>query len=215
MLLMTEFLQDTTQAMTEEVNGKKEWFIEGVMLQYDAVNKNGRNYKKSILEREVALYNENYIKTNRAIGELNHPKTFSVNPERASHLITELNDNSGAYVGKAKVLNTPMGNIVKGLLEGGVQIGVSSRGVGSTKNVKGINEVQDDFKMSCIDVVAAPSAPKAFVNGIMEGVEYFVDHGIVREAEIEEIQKRVHGTKMKNLAEENVRIFMEVMNKLV
>lgn len=215
MFLMHEDLRNTTEVLQEEVNGKKKWFIEGVYMQSNVKNRNGRIYPKAILEREVVSYNKNFIATNRAAGELNHPKSFAINPERISHRVLKLEEHGDNFEGKSMILNTPMGNIVNGLLEGGMQIGVSSRGIGSTKDVGSINEVQKDYKFSCPDIVSSPSAPDAFVNGIMEGIEYFFKDGILCEREIEMIKTSVHNTPLKDMSENNARIFMAVMNKLL
>ena len=212
---MTETLINTTESLQEEVNGKKEWFIEGVFMQSNVKNRNGRIYPKAILEREVDAYNTNFIQTNRAVGELNHPKSFAINPREISHKVLSLQEHGDNFEGKAMIINTPMGNIVKGLLEAKIQIGVSSRGIGSTKDRGNINEVQSDYKFACPDIVSSPSAPDAFVNGIMEGVEYFFEDGILHEREIEEIKKSVHQTSLKDMSENNARIFMTVMNKLL
>lgn len=215
MFLMHEDLTDTTEVLQEEVNGKKMWFIEGIYMQSNLKNRNGRIYPKSILEREVDSYNVNFISKNRAGGELNHPKSFAINPERISHRVLKLEEHGDNFEGKSMILNTPMGNIVNGLLEGGMQIGVSSRGIGSTKDIGSINEVQQDYKFSCPDIVSSPSAPDAFVNGIMEGVEYFFEDGILCDREIDFIKTSVHNTPLKNMSENNAKIFMAVMNKLL
>jgi len=196
MFLMTETLTNTTESLQEEINGKKEWFIEGVFMQSNVKNRNGRIYPKAILEREVNSYNTDFIQTNRAVGELNHPKSFAINPREISHKVLSLQEHGDNFEGKAMIINTPMGNIVKGLLEANIQIGVSSRGIGSTKDIGSINEVQKDYKFSCPDIVSSPSAPDAFVNGIMEGVEYFYDDGILCEREIEIIKTSVHNTPL-------------------
>lgn len=167
MILMTETVKGVN-ILHEEVNGKKELFIEGVFLESERKNRNGRIYPKAIMEREVNKYRNDYINTNRALGELEHPKSATVNPDRVSHLIVGLTEDGDSYRGKAKILDTPCGNIVRGIVEGGAQIGVSSRGLGSVKMKNGINEVQNDFDLCTIDAVLNPSAIDAFVNGIME-----------------------------------------------
>jgi len=167
MFLITETINDIGY-ITEEVNGKKELFIEGVFLESERKNRNGRIYPSGILEREVDKYRTEYIDTRRALGELEHPERATIMSERVSHLITELNREGNNYRGKAKVLDTPMGNIIRGILEGGAQIGVSSRGMGSTKSVNGINEVQSDYELCTIDAVLNPSAIDAYTEMVYE-----------------------------------------------
>jgi hypothetical protein len=160
----------------KEDKENKDVYIEGIFMQAELANRNGRIYPAKILQTEVNRYAEQYVKQNRALGELNHPESPVVDPAKASHLITDLYQDGNNFKGKAKILDTPMGNVVEGLLRGGVQLGVSSRGMGSIKTLEnGINEVQDDFKLSTVDIVHDPSAPDAFVNGIMEGVEWVYD----------------------------------------
>lgn len=192
MQLITEISADVkTSEVLDEATGKKDFFIEGIFLQSEQKNRNGRIYPKKILSREVGRYMKEYVDTKRALGELNHPATPQVNPERASHLIVALKEDGNNFVGKAKILNTPMGNIVRGLLEGGVQIGVSSRGLGTLKESNGVKVVQEDFYMSTIDIVSDPSAPDAFVNGIMEGVEWIYENGILSQKAIEDIKEEI------------------------
>lgn len=216
MKLITEYISDTQAVLEESTSGQKNWFFEGVFMQSEVKNRNGRVYPKRILEVEVDRYNREYVLTKRAIGELNHPRSPIVDPERASHLITEIKQNGNDFVGRAKVLNTPMGNIVKGLLESGVNIGVSSRGMGSLKENGGVMEVQDDFRLACIDVVADPSAPSAFVNGILEGVEWAWSNGnFVQEKIIEEIVTDIHSMKdAKTLAETEIKAFTKFMDAI-
>ena len=213
MQLITEYLDNTTQVLIEEgKDGKKDLFIEGVFMQAEQKNRNGRIYPQSILESQVQKYVSEYVKTNRAIGELNHPQSPTVNPERASHLITNLRTEGANFVGKAKILDTPMGNIVRGLVEGGVQMGVSSRGLGTVKaNNRGINEVQSDFKLVCVDVVADPSAPDAFVNGIMEGHNWVWENGILREEDVAKVYKQVLRTPKGALDEVKLSAFAELL----
>jgi len=211
MLLITEQLLGTTNTTIEEdTTGKKNLYIEGIFMQAEQKNRNGRIYPKSILEAQVHRYNESHVKTSRALGELNHPKSPSVNPENASHRITELHTKGDNFVGKALILNTPKGNIVRGLLEGGTSIGVSSRGLGSVKtNKQGINEVQNDFRLITVDIVADPSAPDAFVNGIMEGKEWVWEGGHA-EQKIEAIRKKIIRTPARRLEEAKIKAFGEL-----
>ena len=169
MLLITE-VNDNVNLITEEVDGEKQYHIDGVFMQAEQKNRNGRVYPSRTLMNEVQRYNNEYVKTSRAMGELGHPEGPQLNLERVSHLIKELRIDGDNVYGKAKILDTPYGKIVKDLIKEGVKIGVSSRGMGSLKqNDKGINEVQDDFTLSAVDIVADPSAPDAYVQGIMEG----------------------------------------------
>lgn len=167
-------------------DGSKDLFIEGIFLQAEKKNRNGRVYPIGVLKPVVERYVDTYVKSSRAMGELNHPSSPSVNPERASHLITELKQNGNDFYGKAKILNTPIGNIVKGLIEGGVNLGVSSRGLGTLKegtdNYRGSKVVQNDYYMVTVDIVSDPSAPDAFVNGVFESIDYMIENGHIKEA---------------------------------
>jgi len=158
----------------DESTGKKNYFIEGIFLQAEQKNRNERIYPTAILEREVERFTNDYINNKRSLGELNHPKEPSVNPERACHLIESLTKQGDNWIGRSKVLSTPVGNIVKGLLDDGVQLGVSSRGLGTLREENGTKYVNEDFYMSTIDVVSDPSAPEAWVNGIFEGKEFYM-----------------------------------------
>lgn len=176
MKLITEVYTEDCEVLTESTeNGKKNYFIEGIFMQGDVKNRNGRIYPSTILESEMKRYDTDYIKTSRALGELNHPEGPQINADRVSHLITSMKREGNDFVGRAKILGTPMGNIVKTFIDEGVKIGVSTRGLGSVKSVGGIMEVQNDFHLATVDIVTDPSAPKAFVNGIMENVEYYYD----------------------------------------
>jgi hypothetical protein len=177
MRLITEVLSEDCQVLTESSeDGKKSYYIEGIFMQGDIKNRNGRVYPSKILESEMKRYNTDYIKTSRALGELGHPDGPAINGDRVSHLITSMYREGNDFYGKAKILGTPMGQIVKTFIDEGVKIGVSTRGLGSVKQgVDGIMEVQNDFHLATVDIVTDPSAPKAFVNGIMENVEYYYD----------------------------------------
>ena len=184
MKLITEMIEDV-QYLEEKVGDKKNLYIEGVFLQAEQKNRNGRVYPQQILEREVKRYNEKYIDQNRAFGELGHPQGPTVNLDRASHMITELKADGSNFVGKAKIMDTPMGKIVKSIMNEGAQLGVSSRGMGSLKEKNGVNEVQDDYYLAtAADIVADPSAPGCFVQGIMEGKDWAWDNGALKESEI-------------------------------
>ena len=162
-------------SITEGKNGKKETYIEGIFMQAEGKNRNGRVYTREVLTSAVDRYNNEQVMTGRAVGELNHPEGPSINLDKVSHRITELKWDGNNVIGKALILDTPMGQIVKGLVEGGVQLGVSSRGMGSLEKRAGVNYVKDDFMLSTVDIVQDPSAPNAFVNGIMEGVDWTMD----------------------------------------
>jgi hypothetical protein len=184
MKLITEQIENI-EVITEEKNGKKSLYISGPFLQAEVTNRNGRCYPFPILEREVVKYSKNYIQQGRALGELGHPDGPTVNLDRASHMITSLKAEGTNFVGKAKILDTPMGNIAKSLLDEGVKLGVSSRGVGSLVERNGVKYVGDDFMLStAADIVADPSAPDAFVQGIMEGKEWVWNNGILAEKTI-------------------------------
>lgn len=212
MLLITEYLPNTTEIRLEDNGSGKNMYIEGVFMQDTITNRNHRRYPKDVMTGAVSKYMEEKVATNRALGELNHPNSPTVDPERASHRIVDIQEDGNDWVGKALVLNTPMGNLVRGLIEGGTSIGVSSRGLGSVKPVEdNITEVQADFGVAAVDVVYDPSAPSAFVNGIMEGVEYFMEDGILRPHMVEKIKREVHKTPSAALPRTMDQIFREVM----
>jgi hypothetical protein len=177
MKLITEVFNEDCEVLTEaSENGKKNYYIEGIFMQGDIKNRNGRVYPSPILEKEMNRYNDQFIKTKRALGELGHPNGPQINGDRVSHLIVEMKRDGSNFVGKAKILGTPMGEIVKTFIDEGVKVGVSTRGLGSVKQTKeGIMEVQDDFHLATVDVVTDPSGPNCFVNGIMENTEYYYD----------------------------------------
>ena len=177
MKLITEVTEEA-QVTTElnEETGKKSYFIEGIFMQGDLKNRNGRIYPSSVLQKEMNRYQKDFIETKRALGELGHPEGPTINGDRVSHLITEMKQDGSNFLGKAKILGTPMGAIVKEFMDEGVKIGVSTRGLGSVKPTKeGIMEVQDDFHLATVDIVTDPSGPNCFVNGIMENTEYYYD----------------------------------------
>lgn len=202
--------------IVEEKEGKKNFFIEGTFMVAEQGNKNKRIYKADILEREVQRYNKEYIKENRAFGELGHPQGPTINLERVSHLITNLVREGNNFVGKAKIMDTPYGNIVKNLMQEGATLGVSSRGMGSLKmNSEGLNEVQDDFYLAtAADIVADPSAPGAFVRGIMEGVEWVWDNGVLKPQQLEEMKNTIQKTSKRNLEEAKIKVFKQFINSL-
>jgi|TARA_B110000211_G_C13866936_1_gene459102 hypothetical protein len=190
MKLITEYNESNVNCLIEKKeDGTKKFYIEGVFAQSEAKNRNGRIYPKKIMENAVAKYVDTQVSQNRAVGELNHPEGPTVNLDKVSHLITDLHWEGNDVVGKASILDTPMGQIVKGLLEGGVNLGVSTRGMGSLVERSGAMYVKDDFTLSTIDIVQDPSAPNAFVNGIMEGVEWNWSNGVLIPQEICEEQE--------------------------
>ena len=193
MKLISEEAIDVNFVTEEDENKKKNYFIEGIFMQSEMKNRNGRVYPKAILQKEVKRYTEKFINTKRAFGELGHPDGPTVNLERVSHMITELVEDGANFVGRAKIMDTPYGKIVKNLIDEGAKLGVSSRGMGSLKPVQdGLQEVQSDFYLAtAADIVADPSAPDAFVSGIMEGKEWVWDNGLLKEKEIVEYQKQI------------------------
>ena len=183
---------ESVEFLVENRNGKKSMYIEGVFLQGKIKNRNGRMYPMETLRKEVYRYNENHIQSGRALGELGHPEGPTVNLDRVSHMITSLKQDGDNFIGEAKIMGTPMGEIVKNLMDEGATLGVSSRGMGSLDQRGGTNYVRDDFKLATAgDIVADPSAPSAFVEGIMEGKEWVWDHGSLVEAHIAEAKKRI------------------------
>ena len=215
MKLITETLESDISVVTEsKQNGKKDFFIEGIFMMADSKNRNGRIYETKVLQPAVEKYIEEQVKTGRAVGELNHPEGPTINLDKVSHLITKLEWNDSNVIGKAKILDTPMGQIVKGLLEGGVKLGVSSRGMGSLEQREGVNYVKDDFQLATVDIVQDPSAPSAFVDGIMEGVEWIWENGVYKPQEIEKIETEIKRTPKAQLAEAQVRVFQHFLSKL-
>ena len=214
MRLITENIEDI-QILTEEKDGKKHLYIEGVFLQSEIKNRNGRIYPFSVLEKEVNRYNEEYIKTGRALGELGHPDGPTVNLDRVSHRITSLKAEGTNFMGKARILDTPMGNIAKSLLGEGVKLGVSSRGMGSIDRQESASYVMDDFMLAtAADIVADPSAPDAFVNGIMEGKEWVWDNGILKEQQVAEIKTEIDNSSRIALEEATLKAFERFLSAL-
>ena len=214
MKLISETVEEV-KYITEEKNGVKNLYIQGPFLVAEKQNKNKRMYTVETLQREVNRYNEEYIKNNRAFGELGHPENPSINLDRVSHLITSLKQEGNVWVGKAKILETPMGKIAKSLMEGGASLGVSSRGMGSLKEVNGVNVVQDDYYLAtAADIVADPSAPGAFVQGIMEGKEWVWDNGMVKEVNVVEMYEEIKMAKQKQIEEVSLKIFENFLSKL-
>jgi len=212
-LIAEEIVQ--VEFLSEEKNGKKSHFIEGVFLQSEIKNKNGRVYPQGVLAREVAKYDEHHIQKGRALGELGHPEGPSINLDRVSHKIESLREDGNNFIGRAKILETPMGNIAKSLLDEGVRLGVSSRGMGSLKEKDGVNFVADDFMLAtAADIVADPSAPDAFVDGIMEGKEWVWDNGILKESAVAQIKQEIDQATLINIQERKVSAFSKFLKSL-
>ena len=214
MKLISEQIEEVN-FISESIDGKKNYFIEGIFLQGEIKNRNGRMYPMSVLDGEVAKYSEGYIKTDRALGELGHPDGPNLNLDRVSHKIQSLNKEGTNYVGRAKILSTPMGQIAKNLLDEGIKLGVSSRGMGSIKKESNCSVVCDDFMLAtAADIVADPSAPDAFVDGIMEGKEWVWDNGILKESAIAKIKVSIDEATIINLQERKVSAFMSFLQSL-
>lgn len=209
-------LNESVEFVVEEKLGKgKEYFIKGVFLQSNLKNRNGRVYPKEVLQKEVKRYNEQYVQKNRAFGELGHPDSPTINLDRVSHMIKELYEDGDNFIGKAKIMDTPYGKIVKNLLDEGATIGVSSRGMGTITSKGGVSEVSNDFVLAtAADIVADPSAPDAFVEGIMEGKEWaFVDGRFV-EKDLREMQNAIRKTSARNLQESKIKAFQYFLQKI-
>ncbi len=214
MKLITE-VTENIEYITEESNGKKTLFISGPFMMAEVKNKNGRMYPKEVLFNEVKRYNEQYVDKNRAFGELGHPDGPGINLERVSHMITELKEDGDNVMGKAKIMDTPYGQIVKNLIDNGAQLGVSSRGMGSLEEKNGVKIVKDDFYLAtAADIVADPSAPEAFVQGIMEGKDWVWDSGVLKEKTISEIKKEIVTSSSNELENKKIKAFSSFLSKL-
>ena len=208
-------IYETVNYLTEDKDGKKSLFIEGPFLVAEKKNKNGRLYEYNTMRKEVHRYTEEYINKNRAFGELGHPDSPTINLDRVSHMIVGLREDGTQWIGKAKILETPMGSIARQLIEGGAQLGVSSRGMGSLKNVNGVNVVQPDFYLAtAADIVADPSAPGAFVQGIMEGKEWMLVNGVWTEVEHAQAIREIKTATRAEIEAVSLRIFENFMKKL-
>lgn len=215
MKLIAEYTEQNIECLVEaNADGTKAYTIEGVFAQAEQKNRNGRIYPKSIMEAAVGKYYNEQVKTKRAVGELNHPDGPTVNLDKVSHLITDLKLEGDNVVGKATILDTPMGQIVKGLLEGGVQLGVSTRGMGSLEKRGNAMYVKDDFMLNTVDIVQDPSAPGAFVNGIMEGVDWIWNNGIIEAQEIEKMETEIKAAPRTDLYETQTREFKNFLSLL-
>jgi hypothetical protein len=208
-------ITESVQYLTEEKDGKKSLFIEGPFLVAERQNKNKRLYEYNTLKKEVDRYTQEYINKNRAFGELGHPDSPTINLDRVSHMVTGLREDGTQWVGKAKILDTPMGNIARNLIEGGAMLGVSSRGMGSLKMVNGVNVVQPDFYLAtAADIVADPSAPGAFVQGIMEGKEWMLVEGKWTEVHLQEAKTEIRKASRKQIEQVSLQIFENFIKKL-
>lgn len=213
MKLITEH-NENIKFLTEGEKGDKKYIIEGIFMQAEQKNRNGRIYPKNVLESAVDRYVKEYVSKGRAVGELNHPEGPAINLDKVSHRITELRWDKNDVYGKALILNTPMGNIAKGLLEGGCQLGVSSRGMGSVSQTEGTSKVNDDFILATVDIVQDPSAPSAFVNGIMEGVEYFYKGNEIVAVAAEHAVEKIKKLSKKKLVEQQAKIFKDFLTEI-
>jgi hypothetical protein len=214
MKLMSEFNDVGFEVLTEEKDGKKKYVIEGVFAQADKKNRNGRVYPKVVMEKAVGKYVADQVSKGRAVGELNHPAGPTVNLDKVSHKIENLEFKGSDVMGKATILDTPMGKIVEGLLDGGVQLGVSTRGMGSLQQQGGVMTVKEDFLLNAVDIVQDPSAPSAFVNGVMEGVDWVWNNGIIEAQTIEKIETEIKKAPRADLYETQVREFKNFLSLL-
>jgi len=214
MKLIAEYTDNELEVLTEEKNGKKSYAIEGIFMQAESKNRNGRIYPRPVMEKAVDRYNQEQVVPGRAVGELNHPEGPTVNLDKVSHKIESLNWQGNDVVGKATILATPMGEVVKGLLDGGVKLGVSTRGMGSLMRTNDAMVVKDDFLLNAVDIVQDPSAPSAFVNGIMEGVEWVWNNGIIEARTIEKMETEIKKAPRADLYETQVREFKNFLSLL-
>ena len=215
MKLIAEFTENHLEVLTEENDkGEKTYAIEGIFMQAETKNRNGRIYPKDVMVKAVNKYDDEQVSKGRAVGELNHPEGPTVNLDKVSHKIESLHWEGNDVMGKATILETPMGKIVKGLLDGGVNLGVSTRGMGSLKNGNDAMVVQPDFMLNAVDIVQDPSAPSAFVNGVMEGVEWVWNNGIIEAQTIEQMETEIKKTPRSDLYETQVREFKNFLSLL-
>ena len=216
MKLITETTENIEVLTEARENGSgKDYKIRGIFLQGDIKNRNGRIYPVDVLSKEVGRYNKEFVEKKRAFGELGHPDGPTVNLERVSHMITSLKSEGRNFIGEAKIMDTPYGKIVKNLIDEGAQLGVSSRGMGSMKQVNGKNVINNDFYLAtAADIVADPSAPDAFVEGIMEGKEWVWDNGVLKSMEIEKYKQVIESTQRRELAEVKARVFKDFLSKV-
>ena len=212
MKFIREYVENINPVIVEnKESGDKDYFLEGIFLQGNKENKNNRKYPVATLEKAVNEFNKDYVNKKRGFGELGHPNGPQINLERVSHMITEIKKDGNNFIGRAKVMDTPYGNIVKNFIKEGCMLGVSSRGLGSVNDK---NMVQDDYKLATVDIVADPSAPDAFVEGIMENHEWYVEDGIYKVREMEEIQNEINETSKYELQEKKIELFEKFINRL-
>lgn len=215
MKLITEFVDSGIGYLTEGSGNEKKFFVEGIFMQANKVNRNGRSYSKKVLEPAVTKYVTEQVKTGRAVGELNHPSGPTINLDKVSHRITELSWDGDNVRGKALVLDTPMGKIVKNLIEGGVQLGVSSRGMGTLERQQGgFMSVKSDYALCTVDIVQDPSASEAFVNGILENTEWYYDNGILTARQIENYKTEIHRASSRQLTEAQEKVWRDFLSTL-
>jgi|TARA_R110000868_G_scaffold134874_4_gene347166 hypothetical protein len=214
MKLITETVEDVESIVESNEAGAKTYKIRGVMMESDTQNRNGRIYENRILIKETRRYVIEYVNKNRAMGELNHPSGPTVNLDRVSHMIESLKENGKQIIGEAKIIDTPMGNIVKNLIDAGAKLGVSSRGMGSLEKRNGVNYVKEDFTLAAIDIVADPSAPNAFVDGILEGKEWIWNNGILIESDIAHYEKQLKRTSNRKLEETAINLFSDFLRRI-
>ena len=217
MKLISEFNDYGIEPVIVEQNekGEKDYYIEGIFMQSEIKNRNGRIYPKQVIQEEVKRYNKEFVEKSRAFGELGHPEGPTINLDKVSHLITKLEEDGNNYVGRAKILSTPNGQIVKNLIDDGAKLGVSSRGLGSLESKGNAQYVKDDFQLATAgDIVADPSAPEAFVEGIMEGVEWVMENGILKAVEVEEMQKELKSARLNKLEETKLNLWKRFVESL-
>jgi hypothetical protein len=217
MKLISEFNDYAIEPVIVEENekGQKEYFIEGIFMQSEIKNRNGRVYPKDVMEKEVNRYVKEFVEKDRAFGELGHPEGPTINLDKVSHMITKLEADGNNYVGRAKILSTPNGQIVRNLIDDGAKLGVSSRGLGSLEQKNGAQVVKADFQLATAgDIVADPSAPEAFVEGIMEGVEWIYENGILRAQEVEQMKKEIQVAKLNKLEETKLKVWSKFVENL-
>jgi len=214
MKLITETVEDIQTLVESNESGGKTYKLRGVMMESDTQNRNGRIYESKILKKETQRYINEYVNKNRALGELNHPSGPTVNLDRVSHMVTNLKENGKQILGEAKIIDTPMGKIVKNLIDAGAKLGVSSRGMGSLEKRGGVNYVKEDFTLAAIDIVADPSAPNAFVDGILEGKEWIWDNGLLVETEISNYERTIKRIPKRKLEEDTIKLFAKFLRSI-
>ncbi len=217
MKLISEFNDYAVEPVIVESNesGKKDYFIEGIFMQSEIKNRNGRIYPKEVIQKEVKRYNKEFVEQDRAFGELGHPEGPTINLDKVSHMITKLEEDGNNFVGRAKILSTPNGQIVKNLIDDGAKLGVSSRGLGSLESKGNAQYVKDDFQLATAgDIVADPSAPEAFVEGIMEGVEWIYENGRLKAYDIDQMQKELKSARLNKLQETKLNLWKRFVESL-